>query len=277
VPKRTIYDVDTLTGFFQTYLLDSLLPFEPNFVVPLHSRKKQDLQVTFTATGREKFILIGNFMSDEASSIQHRFFGNPDKGPWFLEVERVSLNGTEHPECECSRQEEIVDLLNRRHSFFGKCEDSIPVDMNHLFQGVPQWDQRYAEETSPAPALPFETGKSYRIDRIYFEFDSAVLLPSSFPALDSLAILLNTFTAYDVEIHGHTDSLGSAEYNRVLSDRRAAAVRSYLIEQGVDPYRLNSMGYGSSRPLADNSTPEGRQENRRVEFILLEAAPTHTH
>ena len=84
------------------------------------------------------------------------------------------------------------------------------------------------------PIAP-ELGKAYRIQNIYFAFDSAVLQSNSFPALDSLYEVLNQYTDFQVEIIGHTDSLGSSAYNSKLSQDRAEAVRRYFIEKGMNP------------------------------------------
>ena len=71
---------------------------------------------------------------------------------------------------------------------------------------------------------------------------------------------------YHLAISGHTDDVGNDEYNQTLSDKRAAAVRRYLINQGIDENRMTSHGYGETRPIADNKTKQGRALNRRVEF-----------
>jgi OmpA-OmpF porin, OOP family len=73
-----------------------------------------------------------------------------------------------------------------------------------------------------------------------------------------------------VEIGGHTDSLGRDSYNLALSERRARSARQYLIGRGVDAGRMTAVGYGEARPIADNETPEGQEENRRVELKVLE-------
>jgi outer membrane protein OmpA-like peptidoglycan-associated protein len=69
-------------------------------------------------------------------------------------------------------------------------------------------------------------------------------------------------------IEGHTDSTGSADFNQTLSEKRADAVRDYLVNQGLDGGSLSAQGLGMDNPVADNSTPEGRQRNRRVEIIV---------
>ncbi len=111
-------------------------------------------------------------------------------------------------------------------------------------------------------------------DKIYFATGKAKILPKSYSLLDEIAkVLIAHPEILKVEIQGHTDSRGSARYNKRLSQRRARAVRKYLIRKGVDRHRLVARGYGEERPIAPNDTEEGRAKNRRVEFVILERAP----
>lgn len=108
-------------------------------------------------------------------------------------------------------------------------------------------------------------------EAVNFEVGSDGILPESFQVLDDVAeILLSYPEITKVRVEGHTDSVGSAQNNQRLSEARAASVRQYLMEQGIAGERLESIGYGPSRPVADNGTAEGRAENRRVEFNILE-------
>lgn len=103
---------------------------------------------------------------------------------------------------------------------------------------------------------------------ITFETDSADLKPGFFGVLDSVALVALEFDKTVVEVAGHTDSTGSAEYNQALSERRAATVATYLVNRGVDQQRILAFGRGLTQPIADNTTPEGRALNRRVEIRL---------
>lgn len=106
-------------------------------------------------------------------------------------------------------------------------------------------------------------------DAIYFEFDSAAIDGRSFEILGQIArILKDSETEGTLKIEGHTDNVGSEDYNQGLSLRRAQAVRDFLIDQGVAANRLEAVGYGETDPIATNLIPEGREENRRVEFNL---------
>lgn len=104
----------------------------------------------------------------------------------------------------------------------------------------------------------------------YFEFDDYKITEASYPILDQVVIIMNRYPAIRLEIAAHTDNMGSFEYNTTLSQRRTQSMVDYLVSQGIDSSRLVGKGYGESRPIATNSTEEGRMMNRRVEFIILD-------
>lgn len=103
---------------------------------------------------------------------------------------------------------------------------------------------------------------------ITFSFDNATLNSSFKPTLDKLASTMNEYNQNTVTIAGHTDSQGSASYNQGLSRDRAYAVANYLSARGIPSSRINVVAYGESRPVADNNTDYGRQQNRRVELVI---------
>lgn len=105
---------------------------------------------------------------------------------------------------------------------------------------------------------------------VQFAVGSAAILDESVPILDQVAASLAEAPALALEIQGHTDDSGSAEANQVLSQDRAQAVLDYLVEAGVSADRLTAVGFGEDQPIADNSTPEGQQQNRRIEFAIVE-------
>ncbi|WP_300272329.1 OmpA family protein [Halomonas sp.] len=102
---------------------------------------------------------------------------------------------------------------------------------------------------------------------VTFAFDSAELRPGAEYELNEVAATLNNNPEVRVTIAGHTDSIGSNEYNLGLSERRAESVRDYLVSQGVADGRMRTVGYGEERPVATNETDEGRAMNRRVEIM----------
>ena len=122
---------------------------------------------------------------------------------------------------------------------------------------------------------PKTSGGTVAVDNIYYDFNSATLRDESFPVLDQLVSMMNENKDMKLEIGAHTDSKGTEVYNLKLSDARAKSVIDYLISKGIAPDRLESKGYGESKPVADNANadgtdnPEGRQKNRRTEFKIL--------
>ncbi len=104
---------------------------------------------------------------------------------------------------------------------------------------------------------------------ILFNFDSAELTPEARENVENLASTLKEYEDTNILIEGHTDSKGSEEYNQELSKERAEAVANALAKMGVRNVRINEVGYGENQPIADNSTAEGRQQNRRVEVAIF--------
>lgn len=114
-----------------------------------------------------------------------------------------------------------------------------------------------------------EVGTRVVLDHIYFETGKAVLRPESYEALNQVLRFLENNPSLKLEISGHTDNTGSDRINQKLSKDRAAAVVLYLVQKGIDHEKLESKGYADTQPVASNSTSEGRQQNRRVEFKVL--------
>jgi outer membrane protein OmpA-like peptidoglycan-associated protein len=103
---------------------------------------------------------------------------------------------------------------------------------------------------------------------VFFAVGNAQLQSASFPELQRLVQLLQTNPKMRIQINGHTDDVGADADNQKLSEQRAKAVYDYLVQNGVTATRLLYKGYGETKPIASNATPEGRQQNRRTEFIM---------
>ncbi|HKL38564.1 MAG TPA: OmpA family protein, partial [Bacteroidales bacterium] len=116
---------------------------------------------------------------------------------------------------------------------------------------------------------PIQEGSEVTLNNIFFEYARARLTETSRGELGQISRFLKENDTLHVEIAGHTDSIGTEEANRQLSRDRAEAVRAFLVESGIDPGRIQAKGYGESKPVADNSTEEGRQKNRRVVFTII--------
>ena len=105
---------------------------------------------------------------------------------------------------------------------------------------------------------------------VFFDTNRATIKPVSFSLLDDVALALNDHPNLKVEVQGHTDSQGDDAFNLKLSQRRAESVRTYLIGRGIAKTRMVPKGYGENVPITDNRTPDGRSQNRRVEFVITE-------
>ena len=110
--------------------------------------------------------------------------------------------------------------------------------------------------------------KPYIVDAITFEYDRAYLTRSSLGVLDSVVATMKRSPSMKLDISGFTDSTGDPSYNQKLSERRADAVKEYMIKNGISPERLTSKGYGASRFVAPNDTDANRARNRRTEFVF---------
>jgi outer membrane protein OmpA-like peptidoglycan-associated protein/tetratricopeptide (TPR) repeat protein len=133
-----------------------------------------------------------------------------------------------------------------------------------------------AKDSITAPVIklemevqPIEVGMHYRLHNIYFAFNSADILSSSQKVLDEFIVFLNDHPTMTISIEGHTDNVGSDEFNLILSENRAKAVYNYLVNNGIDANRLQYKGFGKTNPIATNETEEGRAMNRRTEFVIL--------
>ena len=111
-------------------------------------------------------------------------------------------------------------------------------------------------------------GASFVLQNIFFSLDKSELKDNSLSELNALFNLLDQQVDISAVIIGHTDNQGSDDYNQVLSEDRAEAVKNWLVEKGINPNRLSSEGRGLSEPVATNETEQGRAQNRRTEVVL---------
>jgi outer membrane protein OmpA-like peptidoglycan-associated protein len=126
----------------------------------------------------------------------------------------------------------------------------------------------FRRKTKTKPNLSPEKVFKDAYDNLQFEFNKDVIKPSSFPFLDEIVNVLRE-KEWNLKLEGHTDNKGSDDYNLKLSKARANSVKKYLEDKGIKPTRIEADGFGSTKPIADNSTEEGREKNRRVEFKVI--------
>lgn len=157
--------------------------------------------------------------------------------------------------------------------YLDKCPDTpkgVKVDkagcpLDSDGDGVPDYLDKCPDTLKGAPV---NSVGCWVIRDLKFDYDKADIKAQYYGRLDEGVKILELNPKVKVEIQGHTDSAGSDAYNQGLSERRAAAVRDYLISKGIKADRLTMRGYGESKPIATNETPEGRAENRRVQIKI---------
>jgi len=230
-------------------------PDGSELVVGMFRWNQQDIYVFDIATGTGRPLTMdrfedrdphwgadGNiyFTSDRVAGIFNVFRLNPRLEPGVLDTD---LDGILDHEDQCPTERETRNLFKDSDG----CPDTVPVRVT-------------------ADKLEIS-------EKVFFELDQAIIKADSFELLDAVArVMIENPQLHRIEIAGHTDSQGDAEYNQELSERRAAAVLGYLSGKGVEPERLASAGYGQTVPLLEGDTEEVFATNRRVEFTILQQA-----
>lgn len=183
---------------------------------------------------------------------------------------------------ELSIEHKSAPSISTASDLSGFYETRIPVIGKYYFRATKEGFMNLSDSltvhafdpyngmTKDLYMIPIEVGVTVRLNNIFFDFDKTTLRPESIPELDRVVRFMEENPHVKVEIGGHTDSRGSDQYNINLSQGRANAVVSYVINQGIDFERIIPVGYGEHSPVATNATDEGRQSNRRVEFKILE-------
>ncbi|MGW8314714.1 MAG: OmpA family protein [Bacteroidales bacterium] len=215
-----------------------------------------ELTGNFIAKGNESVIVIGNFRPDNSIGKKRVWYESEMLPKWNLhELERAAYY--------------YIDLVSvvKASSITESGEEEIDDEKEYLT------DVKIGE---PEPEISLiEIGKVDRdssiiLKNIFFDFDESVLLPASYTELDRLYDQLQQHPGLQIVIEGHTDNMGTFEYNMRLSVDRAKAVVNYLLEKDLNPDRVSYEGFGYTRPLSDNRTEKGRQMNRRVAFRIKE-------
>lgn len=214
------------------------------------------LEDTYRARGGEKHIILGNFSSDKEVRIRRVRFPKDSK----LEL-KWNLGEKEKAAYYYIDQVQVIKYKESREK--EEIEVEKPELKVEVIPDVEEEDEKFELEK-------IDRDSSIVLKNILFEFDKAVLLPESHKELNRLFEFMQENDSISILFEGHTDNIGSHEYNMELSLRRAEAVGSYLIKKGIDPERLSWKGYGKTRPVSLNKTEEGRQLNRRVAFRIIE-------
>lgn len=158
-------------------------------------------------------------------------------------------------------------LYGVRAEATGRISESQNLDLRNIQQDKVIEQKDFTLD--PIQVATVEENVTISLNNIFFDFDKATLKPESYPELKRIVSLLKERQAMQIEIAGHADATGPEAYNLQLSERRAKAVVKYLVNEGITDNRISVVFYGESKPLAPNTTPEGRRKNRRVEFKIL--------
>jgi OmpA-OmpF porin, OOP family len=160
----------------------------------------------------------------------------------------------------------IVLPYGKNYDFSANAPSFIGVSENLDLTGV----GGYREIERILYLVPIEVGSTVRLNNIFFETGSSTLKEESFAELNRVVEFMKNNPTVKIELGGHTDNVGTDAINNKLSQDRVNSVQKYLTEKGVSADRMVAKGYGKTKPVASNDTDEGRQQNRRVEFIILE-------
>jgi OOP family OmpA-OmpF porin len=154
-------------------------------------------------------------------------------------------------------------------SLYNDLEATVGIAFYFGGKKAPVEEMKKAPEAAPVMEQKMLGEGRAKLD-IEFDFDKSNVRPQYHDEIKQVADFMIKYPDTKVAIEGHTDNIGTAEYNQKLSERRANSVKNYIIDNfGIDAKRLRAEGFGETRPIADNNTDEGRQRNRRVESVLI--------
>lgn len=176
---------------------------------------------------------------------------------------------------EAERQAVLLEARERqaqRHAERARSATERAESATARAESLEQRAGELREQLADLKAKETDRGFVVTLGDVLFATDEATLKPGAYSTIDRLANLLKESADRKILIEGHTDSVGTAEYNQQLSEQRAAAVQAALLERGVAATQIRTVGRGESTPIASNNNPGGRQQNRRVEVVFQGAA-----
>jgi outer membrane protein OmpA-like peptidoglycan-associated protein len=162
----------------------------------------------------------------------------------------------------------IVLPMGRMYGYYVNKPEYYPVANNIDLRKMTEAREIQEDITLVSIRQMVEEGVPVTMNNIFFDFDKSEILPYSIPELKRVAKIIKTANQ-KVEIAGHTDSVGDDQYNQALSEKRAKAVKDFLVSEGCDAGQLATVGYGRSKPVESNESDEGRAKNRRVEIRFV--------
>jgi outer membrane protein OmpA-like peptidoglycan-associated protein len=270
---------------------------------------KSELKSTYQKYSPRDMYSINAYMTALARiEVTHRFLlENFNKNEGRGIIKYVGASGVENQVRDmfeaCSLLTEIALVQMSRNELDGKLletthkSDTLHSELNKVYESIAGIERgratdlksRLDEESAKNKELKEDAERRFKelqsqlikvrkdargtiisMSDLLFAFDKADLTGDLKTALAKIAGILSVYKNCSVAVEGHTDNIGTAKYNQDLSARRASNVKDFLVEQGVAADRLSSAGYGFTKPVATNSTKEGRQKNRRVDLVVID-------
>lgn len=216
-----------------------------------------------------KIALREEVRPDPVILISGRVLNSETKEPLKASVFYQSLPGAEEDGVAMTNpttgEYKIVLPVGKKYGFHAKAEGYVATERNEDFTEVTE----YKEITRDLYLTPMIVGKIIQLNNLFFTRSKSEILPESKPELERIYKLLVDNPKMVIELGGHTDNQGYYSANVKLSQERADAVKTYLVDKGIKQGRVKAKGYGPTKPIADNRNPETRKKNRRVEIKIL--------
>lgn len=226
------------------------------------------IETTYKAKGYESNLVLGNFLPDNRlrkkrvshkSKMQQKWNLSELENASYYYIDMVSVMKNSEWNSAYLKEEKEIPKIN--------LNKVPPVELPEHKLTI---NSEYKPDTSFVDIIEAKIDSSVVLNNIFFEFDKAELLSKSYEELDQLFTQLMRFETLSIVIEGHTDNMGTFEYNMHLSVKRARAVVDYLIMKGLKEERVSYEGFGYTIPLSDNRNEDGRKLNRRVAFRIKE-------
>lgn len=212
---------------------------------------------------------------DDAALGQHRVYiadrkvaiAEAKAATRYAEFKRTRV-GEERDAARLASRTREVDRARDEATRARSAADAAQTAKQQAAAAAARKEQEYQRQIDALQAKITDRGVVLTLGDVLFATGSAELQDGANSNLNKLVKFLNRYPERSAQIEGHTDNVGSVEFNQALSQRRADSVRNYLTQQGISAQRLTSLGMGMKRPAASNDTTTGRQQNRRVEIII---------
>lgn len=266
-----IFDFDSNTGVVSQPIKIQVKP--KSFIYGIEFSPTGSVLYVSAAGNGEIYQYNLQLNSKEAIQASGKVIGKTPNGEWigalqlandgkiYFPIYKKEYLGVIHePEklgTDCRYENNAVKLKS------GVCALGLPTFTQSFFtQDLTQKEVNYFSETTVQKDAVFV------LKNIQFDFAKFTLQSTSFVELNKVVSVLKKNPTYEIELFGHTDNIGNKSSNIILSENRATAVKNYLVSKGISANRISVIGYGSSKPIANNETDAGRTKNRRVEFVL---------